>query len=77
MLYRMVYDKRAGRTKYNVRRLVSSVDGWKISDCGKDECVIEYVQIVKERIEYGANEKTVLRFSLTVLSFASISIFPG
>ena len=43
MLYRMVYDKRAGRTKYNVRRLVSSVDGWKISDCGKDECVIEYV----------------------------------
>ena len=34
-------------------------------------------KIVKERIEYGANEKTVLRFSLTVLSFASISIFPG
>lgn len=41
----MVYDKRVGRTKYSVRRLVSSVDGWKISDCGKDECVIEYVQI--------------------------------
>ena len=34
-------------------------------------------QIVKERIEDGANEKAVLRFSITALSFASISIFPG
>jgi len=35
------------------------------------------VQIVKERIEDGANEKAALRFSIAALSFASISIFPG
>ena len=34
-------------------------------------------QIVKERIEGGANEKAALRFPITALSFASISIFPG
>ena len=34
-------------------------------------------QIVKERIEDGANEKAVLLYSITALSFASISIFPG
>lgn len=34
-------------------------------------------QIVKERIEDGANEKAVLILSVTALSFASISIFPG
>ena len=39
--------------------------------------VYRYSKIVKERIEGGANEKAVLRFSLTALSFASISIFPG
>jgi hypothetical protein len=33
--------------------------------------------IVKERIEGGANEKAALRFPITALSFASISIFPG
>ena len=49
----------------------------RISDCEKNECMIKYGQIVKERIEGGANEKAVLRFSLTALSFASISIFPG
>ena len=51
MLYQMVFDKRVERTRYSVRRLVSLVEEWKISDCGKDECVIEYVQIrfVEER----------------------------
>ena len=34
-------------------------------------------QIVKERIEDDANEKAALKFSITALSFASISIFPG
>ena len=34
-------------------------------------------QIVKERIEDGANEKAALHFLITALSFASISIFPG
>ena len=34
-------------------------------------------KIVKERIEGGANEKAALRFPITALSFASISIFPG
>ena len=34
-------------------------------------------QIVKERIEDGANEKAALRFPIAALSFASISIFPG
>lgn len=34
-------------------------------------------QIVKERIEDGANEKAALNSSITALSFASISIFPG
>ena len=43
--------------------------GWKY---GRVE-----VQIVKERIEDGANEKAALRFPITALSFASISIFPG
>jgi hypothetical protein len=38
---------------------------------------IENLQIVKERIEDGANEKAALRFPITALSFASISIFPG
>ena len=33
-------------------------------------------QIVKERIEGGANEKAALRFPIAALSFASISIFP-
>ena len=35
------------------------------------------VQIVKERIEDGANEKAALRFPITALSFASISILDG
>ena len=34
-------------------------------------------QIVKERIEGGANEKAAPAFPVTALSFASISIFPG
>ena len=34
-------------------------------------------KIVKERIEDGANEKAILAFPATALSFASISIFPG
>ena len=34
-------------------------------------------QLVKERIEDDANEKAALKFSITALSFASISIFPG
>ena len=34
-------------------------------------------QIVKERIEDGANEKAALNSSITALSFASISILPG
>ena len=34
-------------------------------------------QIVKERIEDGANEKAILALPETALSFASISIFPG
>ena len=38
---------------------------------------IQNRQIVKERIEDGANEKAALRFPITALSFASISIFPG
>ena len=45
VLYQMMHDKRAERTRYSIRILVSSVDRWKTSDCGKDECVIEYVQI--------------------------------
>jgi hypothetical protein len=34
-------------------------------------------QIVKERIEDGANEKAAINSLITALSFASISIFPG
>ena len=41
------------------------------------EIPISTEQIVKERIEDGANEKAALRFPITALSFASISIFPG
>ena len=37
----------------------------------------ESKQIVKERIEGGANEKAALRYPIAALSFASISIFPG
>ena len=33
-------------------------------------------QIVKETIGVGVNEKAVLRFDKTALSFTSISIFP-
>jgi hypothetical protein len=35
------------------------------------------LQIVKERIEDGANEKAAINSLITALSFASISIFPG
>jgi hypothetical protein len=35
------------------------------------------LQIVKERIEDDANEKAAVNSSITALSFASISIFPG
>ena len=35
------------------------------------------IQIVKERIEDDANEKAALISSVTALSFASISVFPG
>ena len=34
------------------------------------------LQIVKETIRVGVNEKAVLRFYQTALSFTSISIFP-
>lgn len=34
------------------------------------------LQIVKETIGVGVNEKAVLRFYQTALSFTSISIFP-
>ena len=34
------------------------------------------LQIVKETIGVGVNEKAVLRFYKTALSFTSISIFP-
>jgi len=34
------------------------------------------IQIVKETIGVGVNEKAVLRFYQTALSFTSISIFP-
>ena len=49
-----------------------SVYGIMVRKIGKTEA-----QIVKERIEDGANEKAALRFPITALSFASISIFPG
>ena len=39
-------------------------------------CAKRYVQIVKETIGVGVNEKAVLRFYQTALSFTSISIFP-
>ena len=32
---------------------------------------------LREESEDGANEKAALRFPITALSFASISIFPG
>ena len=34
------------------------------------------IQTVKETIRVGVNEKAVLRFYQTALSFTSISIFP-
>ena len=37
---------------------------------------LPYIQIVKETIGVGVNEKAVLRFDKTALSFTSISIFP-
>ena len=37
---------------------------------------LPYTQIVKETIGVGVNEKAVLRFYQTALSFTSISIFP-
>ena len=37
---------------------------------------LPYIQIVKETIGVGVNEKAVLRFYQTALSFTSISIFP-
>ena len=38
--------------------------------------VIGMIAIVKETIGVGVNEKAVLRFYKTALSFTSISIFP-
>ena len=37
---------------------------------------LSYIQIVKETIGVGVNEKAVLLFYQTALSFTSISIFP-
>ena len=37
---------------------------------------LSYIQNVKETIGVGVNEKAVLRFYQTALSFTSISIFP-
>ena len=37
---------------------------------------LPYIQIVKETIGVGVNEKAVLLFYQTALSFTSISIFP-
>ena len=39
-------------------------------------CISSIHQIVKETIGVGVNEKAVLRFYKTALSFTSISIFP-
>ena len=38
--------------------------------------IFSILQIVKETIGVGVNEKAVLRFYQTALSFTSISIFP-
>ena len=38
--------------------------------------ILSVRQIVKETIGVGVNEKAVLRFYQTALSFTSISIFP-
>ena len=38
--------------------------------------ILSVRQIVKETIGVGVNEKAVLRFDKTALSFTSISIFP-
>ena len=40
------------------------------------ECDRQHQQLVKETIGVGVNEKAVLRFYQTALSFTSISIFP-
>ena len=40
------------------------------------ECLLMVYLTVKETIGVGVNEKAVLRFYQTALSFTSISIFP-
>jgi hypothetical protein len=52
--------------------LFADIQRFEHKEISEDEWMI-----VKERIEDGANEKAALRFSITALSFASISIFPG
>ena len=48
--------------------------GWNACKIGKVSQIFR--QIVKETIGVGVNEKAVLRFYQTALSFTSISIFP-
>ena len=52
--------------------LFADIQRFEHKEISEDEWMI-----VKERIEDGANEKVALRFPITALSFASISIFPG
>ena len=54
-----------------------AVGAFSVYGIMEQQCSGLGVQIVKERIEDGANEKAALRFPIAALSFASISIFPG
>ena len=69
-------NKSANRPLVSVVIPVYNVEKY-LRECVDSVINQTYRQIVKERIEDGANEKAALRFPITALSFASISIFPG
>ena len=59
---------------YDDSSILVSCEVIKITDIDRMELLDK--QIVKETIGVGVNEKAVLRFYQTALSFTSISIFP-
>ena len=65
IIYLLLY----GYLWYHIREVFSF-----IGELGGAICLNR--QIVKETIGVGVNEKVVLRFYQTALSFTSISIFP-
>ena len=77
-VYRELFDESVERYNVGKRKDRQITNYYEKIRQGKQEKLFHEVifQIVKETIGVGVNEKAVLRFYKTALSFTSISIFP-